>query len=311
MVKSTVKSDVTSAVKNTKTVPVDSAPKDKAVQIAAAKISQPPKLLHAEAHAAPESKAAKGKAAIARLAVKKISGAAAKASPAETQHHAAATSHAEPAKPTAPVVAAAAHADKSTASKAVKSPAAPAAHASKPAAAAAKAPAHPHNAVAAKPAPPAHRVARGSPEWEREQEDSFFDHMGSDHDVDERRHLHAEVARRHQEHSSWEAKTDAEKKRAEEIYLAKKRRDAEQRLAAKKYTEQTFAAMNAHRVAIKQRSVDGFKSMEAKELATEVERENPHASAQVIAQKAMKLLHLVLKGRETELPSVSTVIPPP
>jgi hypothetical protein len=162
-------SDVTSAVKNTKTVPVDSAPKDKAVQIAAAKFSQPPKLLHAEAHAAPESKAAKAKAAIARLAVKKISGAAAKASPAETQHHAAATSHAEPAKPTAPVVAAAAHADKSTASKAVKSPAAPAAHASKPAAAAAKAPAHPHNAVAAKPAPPAHRVARGSPGWEREQ----------------------------------------------------------------------------------------------------------------------------------------------
>uniref|UniRef100_A0A7S0MHY8 Clathrin light chain n=1 Tax=Cryptomonas curvata TaxID=233186 RepID=A0A7S0MHY8_9CRYP len=152
-----------------------------------------------------------------------------------------------------------------------------------------------------------HRVPRGSPEWEREQEDSLFDHMGAAHTTDERQHLHVEVARRTAEDSTWKAMAAAEERKAHEVYLAKKRRDAEQRLAAKKYTEETFAAMNAHRVKIRNRSVDGFKSMEAKELATEVERENPHASAQVIAEKAMKLLHLVLQGREQQLPSIQSI----
>jgi len=161
-------------------------------------------------------------------------------------------------------------------------------------------------AVPAKPPGP----APGSTEWEIQQEDSFFDHMDQAHTSDEQKRLKSETIRAHKEVSSWRDQADSEHRKTEAAYEAKKKRDAEQRLAAKQYTHKVFEAMEQHRKAIRSRSMDGFKSMEAKELATEVERENPHASAQEIARKAMHLLRLVLHGRSQELPQVQTIQPP-
>ena len=47
-------------------------------------------------------------------------------------------------------------------------------------------------------------------------------------------------------------------------------------------------------------SVSGFKQMEAKELASEVERDHPNESAAQIAARAMKLLQVVMKGRAAD-----------
>ena len=50
--------------------------------------------------------------------------------------------------------------------------------------------------------------------------------------------------------------------------------------------------------------MSGFKSMEAKELATEVERAHPNASANEIASRAMKLLKVIMSKSHSALPSV-------
>jgi hypothetical protein len=65
--------------------------------------------------------------------------------------------------------------------------------------------------------------------------------------------------------------------------------------------------MDRHLSHINSDSVTGFKTMEAKELASEVERDHPDMSAQQIAARAMKLLGMVMKDRHGD-PQVSAAV---
>ena len=81
------------------------------------------------------------------------------------------------------------------------------------------------------------------------------------------------------------------------VKAREEQRNAE--LAAQKYTKSVFKNMDKHLTHINQDSVTGFKAMEAKELASEVERDHPNESAGQIAARAMKLLGMVLKGQQS------------
>ena len=63
------------------------------------------------------------------------------------------------------------------------------------------------------------------------------------------------------------------------------------------------------RAALKDDSNQGFKSMEAKELATEVERAHPNESAGQIAKRAMKLLNVIMAKSHSSLPSLGQTGP--
>mmetsp|Transcript_61362 Transcript_61362/g.126714 ORF Transcript_61362/g.126714 Transcript_61362/m.126714 type:complete len:375 (-) Transcript_61362:394-1518(-) len=143
----------------------------------------------------------------------------------------------------------------------------------------------------------------GSEAWERAQDDNFFDSLDKRRSEEERDHLTAIRHKTDHEDEEQARSEAAEEKKVQSAYLDAKKRFAAQRLAAKQYTQRTFAAMENHRSNLQSSSLSDFKSMEAKELATEVERDHPDESATQIAQRAMKLLKGVLKGGSS-LPSV-------
>ena len=143
----------------------------------------------------------------------------------------------------------------------------------------------------------AHAPKKGSQQWEREQDASFFDSLGKGHaDAEEReiRKIQDSRERRNKLHELFEKKEE-EKVHEGDMKARMEQRNAE--LAAKKYTTTAFQDMDKHLTNIKDDSVTGFKTMEAKELASEVERDHPNESAQQIAARAMRLLGLVMKDR--------------
>ena len=152
---------------------------------------------------------------------------------------------------------------------------------------------------------------RGSQAWEREQDSKFFDSLGKDSNgqKEERkiRKIKDAWERRNAEHQLREKEEEA-KVHAEDEMARRQQREAE--LAAKKYTTNTFKDMDQQLSHINSDSVSGFKQMEAKELASEVERDHPNESAAQIAARAMKLLQVVMKGRAADpqvAPSSSVV----
>ena len=144
---------------------------------------------------------------------------------------------------------------------------------------------------------------KGSQEWEREQDANFFDSLGHSHSVEESRirQIKDRKQRQNAKHEMFEQREE-EKVHEGDEKARKQQRDAE--LAAKQYTVTAFEDMDKHLTSIRADSVTGFKTMEAKELASEVERDHPNESAQQIAARAMKLLGLVMKGRGSD-PQVS------
>ena len=142
---------------------------------------------------------------------------------------------------------------------------------------------------------------RGSQAWEREQDSKFFDSLGKDSNgqKEERkiRKIKNAWERRNAEHQLREKEEEA-KVHAEDEMARRQQREAE--LAAKKYTTHTFKDMDKQLSHINSDSVSGFKQMEAKELASEVERDHPNESAAQIAARAMKLLQVVMKGRAAD-----------
>jgi len=148
-----------------------------------------------------------------------------------------------------------------------------------------------------------HASKKGSEEWEREQDANFFDSLGHSHSVEEKQILQIKdrKARENTKHEMFE-REEEEKVHEGDEKARKQQRDAE--LAAQKYTVTAFEDMDKHLTSIKSDSVTDFKTMEAKELASEVERDHPKESAQQIAARAMKLLGLVMKGRNND-PQVS------
>ena len=151
----------------------------------------------------------------------------------------------------------------------------------------------------------AHGPTRGSPEWEREQDAKFFDSLGKSHTGAEEkaiRKIKDRDERRSAEHALKE-REEEEKVHEGDMKAREEQRNAE--LAAKKYTKSAFQDMDKHLSNINSDSVTGFKTMEAKELASEVERDHPNESSQQIAARAMKLLGLVMKSRHGD-PQVSS-----
>lgn len=151
----------------------------------------------------------------------------------------------------------------------------------------------------------AHGPKRGSPEWEREQDAKFFDSLGKSHTGAEEkaiRKIKDRDERRSAEHALKE-REEEEKVHEGDMKAREEQRSAE--LAAKKYTKSAFQDMDKHLSNINSDSVTGFKTMEAKELASEVERDHPNESSQQIAARAMKLLGLVMKNRHGD-PQVSS-----
>jgi hypothetical protein len=148
-----------------------------------------------------------------------------------------------------------------------------------------------------------HGPKKGSPQWEREQDAKFFDSLGKNHGAQEReiRKIKDRVQRKQEEHALFEKEEEA-KVHAEDVKAREEQRNAE--LAARQYTKSAFQDMDKHLSNINSDSVTGFKAMEAKELASEVERDHPNESSQQIAARAMKLLGLVMKGRHGD-PQVS------
>jgi hypothetical protein len=148
---------------------------------------------------------------------------------------------------------------------------------------------------------------KGSQAWEREQDASFFDSLDKRHTGAEERELRKikdVTERKHKEHEVLEHKEE-EKVRALDERAREEQRNAE--LAAKRYTKNAFKQMDRHLSHINSDSVTGFKTMEAKELASEVERDHPDMSAQQIAARAMKLLGMVMKDRHGD-PQVSAAV---
>ena len=155
--------------------------------------------------------------------------------------------------------------------------------------------------------PDAHKAKgpeRGSQAWEREADAKFFDSLGQAHVGSEHKailKIKDKWARQNKLHELQE-REEREKVRADDKKARDEQRNAE--LAAKRYEKSAFKDMDKHLSSIKTDSVSGFKEIEAKELATEVERDHPNESPQQIAARAMKLLGLVMKSRG-ENPQVS------
>ncbi|EKX55000.1 hypothetical protein GUITHDRAFT_131953 [Guillardia theta CCMP2712] len=145
--------------------------------------------------------------------------------------------------------------------------------------------------------------ARGSEAWERQADDDFFDSLDKNRDANERA-KRTEIKRRSEsEEEEHQAAERAEEEKVNRRYLDAKRRFMKQQQAAKKYTKDAFARMDAHQAHLRSDSFVGFKSIEAKELAREVERDHPNESASQIAARALKLLHVIMKSR-SESPSL-------
>lgn len=62
----------------------------------------------------------------------------------------------------------------------------------------------------------------------------------------------------------------------------------------------------ANRDKLADDSRHGFKSMEAQELATEIERAHPSESANQIAARAMKLLKVIMHRAHSSLPTLGS-----
>jgi len=149
----------------------------------------------------------------------------------------------------------------------------------------------------------------GTTAWEREQDDNFFDSLDKRRTQQEKTHLTKYQQRTETEDETRRKDVAEEHAKVEKAYLDAKKRFAAQRLAAHQYTQRTFAAYEDHRSDINKDSESGFKSIEAKELATEVERDHPNESAQEIAKRAMKLLKVVMHGGSS-LPTVPSTAGP-
>jgi len=144
-------------------------------------------------------------------------------------------------------------------------------------------------------APKAKAPKRGSQEWERQSDANFFDSLDKSHTGSEEKEIRKikdRALRRAKEHELRE-REEQEKVHLADVKARDQQRNAE--LAAKKYTQSAFKDMDKHLTHINDDSVTGFKTMEAKELASEVERDHPNESAQQIAARAMKLLGMVMK----------------
>jgi hypothetical protein len=139
---------------------------------------------------------------------------------------------------------------------------------------------------------------KGSQEWERQSDANFFDSLDKNGSSEEKaaRKIKDRVLRRAKEHELYE-REEEEKVHRMNVKAREEQRNAE--LAAQKYTKSVFKNMDKHLTHINQDSVTGFKAMEAKELASEVERDHPNESAGQIAARAMKLLGMVLKGQQS------------
>lgn len=142
------------------------------------------------------------------------------------------------------------------------------------------------------------RLTKGSQEWERQADANFFDSLDKNESSEEKaaRKIKDRVLRRAKEHELYERKEE-ERVHHMNVKAREEQRNAE--LAAQKYTKSAFKDMDKHLTHINQDSVTGFKAMEAKELASEVERDHPNESAGQIAARAMKLLGMVLKGQQS------------
>jgi hypothetical protein len=139
---------------------------------------------------------------------------------------------------------------------------------------------------------------KGSQEWERQSDANFFDSLDKNESSEERaaRKIKDRVQRRAKVHELYE-REEEERVHRMNVKAREEQRNAE--LAAQKYTRSAFKDMDKHLTHINQDSVTGFKAMEAKELASEVERDHPNESAGQIAARAMKLLGMVLKGQQS------------
>eukprot|EP00960_Hanusia_phi_P059297 764129-Hanusia_phi.AAC.2 len=152
---------------------------------------------------------------------------------------------------------------------------------------------------------------RGSEAWERQADDDFFDSLDKNRDAKEEAKRTQIKQRRQSEEAKHQAAEEAEEEKVKRQYLKAKRRFMQQRRAAKDYTKNAFARMDAHQAHLRSDSFVGFKSIEAKELAKEVERDHPNESASQIAARALKLLHVIMKSRRQSpsLPHLDSVGP--
>lgn len=155
-----------------------------------------------------------------------------------------------------------------------------------------------HAAAGGAPKAKAKPPKKGSQEWERQSDANFFDSLDKNESSEERaaRKIKDRVQRRAKVHELYE-REEEERVHRMNVKAREEQRNAE--LAAQKYTQSAFKDMDKHLTHINQDSVTGFKAMEAKELASEVERDHPNESAGQIAARAMKLLGMVLKGQQS------------
>mmetsp|Transcript_5305 Transcript_5305/g.8491 ORF Transcript_5305/g.8491 Transcript_5305/m.8491 type:complete len:315 (+) Transcript_5305:449-1393(+) len=143
-----------------------------------------------------------------------------------------------------------------------------------------------------------------STKWERSADDAFFDSLDKHRESDEHTRLKQLEVKSEDEDHRQAARLKAEhEKIAREEEQAKLRFGREQ-AKAKAYTKKTFAEMADHQQQINKGSLTGFKGLEAKELAEEIERDHPNESAKQIAARALNLLHVVLH-QQPSLPSTS------